>query len=115
MDSLEELRGELLRFAEDRDWRQYHSPKNLTMAICGEMGELAEQFQWLTEDDSRNLPDKKLRAVAEEIADIQLYLILLADSLGVDLVKEARRKIHINAEKYPVEKAKGKSDKYSDL
>lgn len=115
MDSLEELRAELKCFAEERDWRQYHSPKNLTMAICGEMGELSEQFQWLTEEDSRCLPDNKLRAVAEEIADIQLYLILLSDSLGLDLVQEAKRKIAINGEKYPADKARGRSDKYTDL
>ncbi|WP_372987717.1 nucleotide pyrophosphohydrolase [Marinobacter sp.] len=115
MDSLEDLRNKLKLFAEDRDWRQFHSPKNLAMALCGEIGELAEQFQWLSEDDSRNLNEKKLAAVKGEIADIQLYLILLADSLGVDIVEVSNQKIALNAEKYPVEKAKGRSDKYNEL
>jgi len=115
MDSLEDLRNELKQFAQDRDWRQFHSPKNLAMALCGEIGELAEQFQWLREDDSRNLSEKKLDAVKGEIADIQLYLILLADSLGIDIVQVSNEKIALNAEKYPVEKSKGRSDKYNEL
>ena len=115
MDSLEELRLKLKQFAEERAWRQLHSPKNLTMALCGEAGELSEQFQWLSEDDSKNLSDKRLAAVKDEIADIQLYLVLLADSLGVDIAEESARKIEANALKYPVAKAKGKSNKYNEL
>ena len=115
MDSLEDLRNKLKQFAEDRDWRQFHSPKNLAMALCGEIGELAEQFQWLSEDGSRSLNEKKLAAVKGEIADIQLYLILLADSLSIDIVEVSNQKIALNAQKYPVEKAKGRSDKYNEL
>ncbi len=115
MDSLEELRLKLKHFAEERDWRQFHSPKNLTMALCGEAGELSEQFQWLSEEDSKNLNEKRLAAVKDEIADIQLYLILLADSLGVDIAEESARKIEANALKYPVAKAKGRSNKYNEL
>ncbi|WP_417514718.1 nucleotide pyrophosphohydrolase [Marinobacter sp.] len=115
MDSLKELRLKLKQFAEERDWRQFHSPKNLTMALCGEAGELSEQFQWLSEDDSKNLSEKRLAAVKDEIADIQLYLVLLADSLGVDIAEESARKIEANALKYPVAKAKGRSNKYDEL
>ncbi len=115
MNSLEELRLKLRQFAEERDWRQFHSPKNLTMALCGEVGELSEQFQWLSEEDSKKLSDKRLAAVKDEIADVQLYLVLLADSLGVDIVDESARKIEANALKYPVSKAKGRSDKYNEL
>ncbi len=115
MDSLEALRAKLKQFAEEREWRQFHSPKNLTMALCGEAGELSEQFQWLSEEDSKNLSEKKLLAVADEIADIQLYLILLADSLGLDIAEVSNEKIKVNAEKYPVSKAKGRSDKYNEL
>ena len=115
MDSLEELRLKLKQFAEERDWCQFHSPKNLTMALCGEAGELSEQFQWLSEDDSKNLSEKRLAAVKDEIADIQLYLVLLADSLGVDIAEESARKIEANALKYPVAKAKGRSNKYNEL
>lgn len=115
MDSLEELRLKLKRFAEEREWGQFHSPKNLTMALCGEVGELSEQFQWISEEDSKNLDDKRLTAVKDEIADVQLYLILLADSLGVDIAEESARKIKVNALKYPVAKAKGRSNKYNEL
>lgn len=115
MDSLEALRVKLKQFAEEREWRQFHSPKNLTMALCGEAGELSEQFQWLSEEGSKNLSEKKLLAVADEIADIQLYLILLADSLGLDIAEVSNEKIRVNAEKYPVSKAKGRSDKYNEL
>ena len=85
------------------------------MALCGEAGELSEQFQWLSEDDSKNLSEKRLAAVKDEIADIQLYLVLLADSLGVDIAKESARKIEANAVKYPVAKAKGRSSTYNEL
>jgi len=115
MDSLQDLQAALRAFAEERDWRQYHSPKNLAMALCGEIGELAEHFQWLSEAESRSLSEEKCRAVAEEIADIQLYLIMLADALGLDLIEESRAKIAINAHKYPVAKSWGKSAKYTEL
>ena len=115
MDSLQNLHAAMRAFAEERDWRQYHSPKNLAMALCGEIGELAEHFQWLTEEESKHFSGKKLQAVAQEMADVQLYLILLADALGLDLIEEARNKMRINAERYPVAKSRGRSAKYTEL
>lgn len=112
---LSNLKKQLREFAEDRDWNQFHSPKNLSMALAGEAGELLEQFQWLTEEESKQLSAEKLQQVADEIADIQLYLIRLADKLDLDIIAECNRKIELNALKYPIEKSKGKSDKYNDL
>ncbi|WP_049632299.1 nucleotide pyrophosphohydrolase [Cellvibrio sp. pealriver] len=115
MNSLDNLKLALRKFAEERDWDQFHSPKNLSMALAGEAGELLEQFQWLSEDQSKNLSNQKRLAVADEIADIQLYLIRLADKLELDILAECTRKIAINAEKYPIDKSKGKSDKYTNI
>ena len=115
MHSLEELKLTLRSFAEERDWDQFHSPKNLSMALAGEAGELLEQFQWLTEDQSKSLSDQQLLAVADEIADIQLYLIRLADKLNVNILAECKRKIEANAIKYPIDKSKGTAKKYTEL
>lgn len=115
MHSLEELKLALRSFAEERDWDQFHSPKNLSMALAGEAGELLEHFQWLTEDQSKNLIDKQLSAVADEIADVQLYLVRLADKLGLDIMVECNRKIESNAIKYPIDKSKGTAKKYTEL
>lgn len=115
MHSLEELKLALRSFAEERDWDQFHSPKNLSMALAGEAGELLEQFQWLTEDQSKNLIDQQLLAVADEIADVQLYLVRLADKLGLDIMAECNRKIESNAIKYPIDKSKGTAKKYTEL
>lgn len=104
---LERLRG----FVAERDWEQYHSPKNLAMALTGEVGELVEYFQWLTEAQSRELPEAELQAVREEIADVQIYLMLLADRLGLDLMKAVDDKIRINAAKYPTDRARVTSRK----
>ncbi len=112
---LNELREALRKFAEERDWEQFHSPKNLASAVVVEAGELLEQFQWLTEEQSRNLAPNRLAQVADEIADIFIYLIRLADKLDVDLPKVAHDKIARNAEKYPVDKARGNARKYTDL
>lgn len=104
-------------FAEERDWAQFHSPKNLVMALTGEVGELTEIFQWMTEEDSRTATaDPKVAvAVREEIADVLLYLVSLASVLGVDLDAAAREKLARNAEKYPVDRSRGNSRKYSAL
>ncbi len=110
-----ELRERLRQFATDRDWDQFHSPKNLASALSVEAGELLECFQWLTEDQSRHLlKDQKVRVEAE-IADVLVYLIRLADKLDIDLIDATRRKIAANAEKYPIEKARGNAKKYTDL
>jgi NTP pyrophosphatase (non-canonical NTP hydrolase) len=106
-DSLEQLRGRIAAFAVARDWDQFHSPKNLSMALIAEAAELVEHFQWLTEDESRQLPPEKLAQVGEELADILIYLVRTADRLGIDLVDAARRKMQKNEARYSVEKAKG--------
>lgn len=110
-----ELRDKLRDFAADRDWDQFHSPKNLAAALSVEAAELLEHFQWLTDDKSRALADATKHAVAEEMADVLLYLIRLADKLDVDLVAAAQRKIVVNADKYPVELARGNATKHSKL
>lgn len=113
--SLESLRMQLRQFAAERDWDQFHSPKNLASALSVEAAELLEPFQWLTEEQSRSLPPEKLRAIHQEMADVLIYLVRLADKLDVDLLQAAREKIVENAAKYPVEKARGSMRKYTDL
>ena len=112
---LSQLRDALRQFAAERDWDQFHSPKNLAAALAVEAAELLERFQWLTEDQSRNLAPADLARVREEMADVLNYLVRLADKLGVDLLEAARDKISKNAQKYPVEKARGSMKKYSEL
>jgi NTP pyrophosphatase (non-canonical NTP hydrolase) len=114
MSELTKLRDDLREFAAERDWDQFHSPKNLATALAVEAAELLEPFQWLTEEQSRTLDEKRRAAVADEIADVQIYLIRLADKLDVDLLQAVRAKIVRNAEKYPVETFKGSARKYSD-
>jgi NTP pyrophosphatase (non-canonical NTP hydrolase) len=111
----ESLRDRLREFATARDWDQFHSPKNLAMALAGEAGELLENFQWLTEEQSRRPSPEVLAAAGEEIADVLLYLIRLSDKLGIDPIAAAKAKIAANAEKYPVDKARGNARKYTDL
>ena len=111
----EDLSRRLAEFAAARDWEQFHSPKNLAMALAAETGELLEHFQWLTEAQSAELSQEALEAVALELADVQVYLVRLADRLGIDLVAAAHRKIDLNAEKYPVDKARGHARKYDRL
>ena len=115
MSDLESLRQQLRDFAAARDWDQFHSPKNLSMALSGEAGELLENFQWLTEEQSRRPSPEILAAAEEEIADVLLYLVRLADKLGIDPVAAAERKMVANARKYPVEKARGTAKKYTEL
>jgi len=114
-DSLLVLRAALRRFAEARDWDQYHSPKNLAAALCVEAAELLEHFQWLSEDASKVLSSEQLAKVSEEMADVFLYLVRLSDKLGVSLFDAARRKIDLNDRKYPIDKARGSSRKYTEL
>lgn len=115
MTNLDRLRDSLRSFAAERDWGQFHSPKNLAMALSVEAAELLEVFQWTTEADSRKLDVKAKAAASEEIADVLLYLILLADGLGIDPLAAAERKMIANAKKYPVDKARGNSKKYTEL
>ncbi len=113
-DSLENLKTRLQEFAKERDWDQFHSPKNLSMALIAEAAELVEHFQWLTQEQSNNLPGDKLKQVEQELADILIYLVRIADKLGIDLVQAAAEKINLNALKYPPGTVKGKSEKYTE-
>jgi NTP pyrophosphatase (non-canonical NTP hydrolase) len=106
-DSLDQLNATLLAFARERDWEQFHSPKNLSMALAGEAGELLEHFQWLSEQQSANLDLNKKDAVAMELADILIYLVRLAERLEIDLLEAAHRKIAINQARYPAERVRG--------
>ena len=112
MNKLEKIKLRLRRFADERDWDQFHSPKNLAMALIVEAADLVEHFQWLTEKQSQKLPAEKRAEVEQEIADIQIYLIRLADKLGVDVEKAVNAKIKLNEKKYPAKKVRGKADKY---
>jgi NTP pyrophosphatase (non-canonical NTP hydrolase) len=114
-DSLLQLRDALRAFAAERDWDQFHSPRNLAAALSVEAAELLEPFQWLTDEQSRQLPPEKRVAVEQELADVLLYLVRLADKLEVDLARAAVEKIARNAAKYPADKARGSSRKYTDL
>ncbi len=109
---LDALQSDLRAFAAERDWEQFHSPKNLSMALSVEVAELVEHFQWLTEDESRALPADKAERVAEEIADIQIYLARLADKLGVDIGRAVAAKLETNRLKYPADEARGSAAKY---
>ncbi|NGN97524.1 nucleotide pyrophosphohydrolase [Grimontia sp. S25] len=109
------LQSEMAEFARERDWEQFHNPKNLVMALSGEVGELAELFQWLTPEQAENFPSEKRQALEHELADIQLYLIRIADRCGVDLEKACDEKIAHNRKKYPPEKCFGKAVKYNEL
>ncbi|WJW75587.1 nucleotide pyrophosphohydrolase [Thiohalobacter sp. IOR34] len=114
-DSLEQLRRRLARFAAERDWDPFHSPKNLSMALIAEAAELVEHFQWLTEKQSTELDEKKHEAVRLELADILIYLIRIADKLEVDLIQAAQDKIEINEGRYPAERVRGdarRADEY---
>ena len=115
MTDLESLRNQLRTFAADRDWDQFHSPKNLAAALTVEAAELLEHFQWLTEAESQQLPPEALNEVRTEVADVLLYLIRISDKLGIDLIAAAKAKMVLNAVKYPVEKARGNSKKYTEL
>jgi NTP pyrophosphatase (non-canonical NTP hydrolase) len=114
-DTLKDLAQQLRQFAKARDWQQFHSPKNLASALIVEAGELLEHFQWMTDEQSRDLPPEKRDAVAAEAADVLLYLIQLTSVLGIDPVAAAQVKLKLNELKYPVERARGSSKKYDEL
>lgn len=108
--------AELLReFADERDWEQFHSPKNLAMALTVEAAELLEEFQWLTEQQSRQPEQESLKRIKEEIGDVMIYLVLLSHHLSIDPMAAAFEKIEKNREKYPAEKARGSAKKYTEL
>ena len=111
---MEDLRADIRTFIEERDWEQFHSLKNLAMALSVEVAEVVEHFQWLTEEQSTNLPPEKLAAVRQEIGDVMIYLVELADKLGIDPVEAAKAKVKINGEKYPTTLVKGRAAKYTE-
>jgi len=112
--SLEALRARLAAFAAERDWDQFHSPKNLAMALIAECAELVEHFQWLGEEESTRLPPDKHAAVRLELADVLIYLVRIADKLDVDLLTAAQEKIAVNAERYPAERVRGDARRASE-
>ena len=114
-DSLLTLREALRAFAKARDWEPFHSPKNLAMALSAEAAEVIEHFLWVSEADSASLDPTAHEAVALELADVLMYLVRLADVLDVDLAAACERKLLINARRYPVERARGRADKYDRL
>jgi NTP pyrophosphatase (non-canonical NTP hydrolase) len=111
---ISELALRLRQFAEDRDWDQFHSPKNLAMALVGEAGELAAEFQWLTPEQSQSPDAGQLARIRSEAADVLNYLVRLADKLGIDLIAAAHEKIEVNAQRYPASKVRGSSKKYTE-
>ena len=111
---LETLIKKIRSFNAERDWDKYHSPKNLAMAFAVEVAEIAEHFQWLTDGQSRELSDEKKAQIKDEIGDAMILLLNLSDKLGIDPIAAAKEKLKKNAVKYPVEKAKGKADKYTE-
>lgn len=113
-EALGTLQQRLAAFAAARDWGQFHSPKNLAMALSVEAAELLEEFQWLTEEQSRRLDDERRERVRLELADVFIYLVRMADVLGVDLLQAADDKIALNEQKYPAERVRGDARKYTD-
>jgi len=113
-DALRALQQRLAAFAAARDWEQFHSPKNLAMALSVEAAELVEEFQWLTEAESKALDAERRERVRLEIADVFIYLLRLADRLDVDLLRAADDKIALNERKYPADRVRGDSRKYTE-
>ncbi|MFH1991741.1 MAG: nucleotide pyrophosphohydrolase [Pseudomonadota bacterium] len=106
---------DIIKFRDDRDWLQYHDPKNLVAAISIEAAELQEIFLWLTAQEARALPNEKVKKVKEELADIFICMTYLCHHFGIDLLEAVKSKIQQNIRKYPVEKAKGSNKKYTEL
>lgn len=113
-DSLQDIRERLAAFAQERDWDQFHTPKNLAMALSVEVAELVEHYQWLPTGADTELDDAKRSGIRHELADVLMYLVRLADKSGVDLHAAVLEKMVLNAEKYPVEQVRGDARKYSD-
>lgn len=115
MNELDEIIKQINQFRVDRDWKQFHNPKNLAISLSLEANEVLEHFQWKTPEESRNLSQEKKAQLQQEIADVAVYLLYLCDELGIDLIDAIKEKIQINNDKYPVAKSKGKSTKYNEL
>jgi NTP pyrophosphatase (non-canonical NTP hydrolase) len=112
---MNELIQKIRAFNREREWEQFHSPKNLAMALSVEVAEVVEHFQWLTEEQSRDLPHDKWIEMTQEIADVMILLTNLADELGIDPIAAAIQKIEINKRKYPAKLAKGRALKYTEF
>ena len=112
-DPVNDIKQRLRKFVAERDWQQFNSPKNLSMALIAEAGELVEHFQWLTEAQSKTLDKEQTKEVSHELADIFIYLLRLADELNIDLLKATNEKMLINNKKYPADKVKGSANKYT--
>lgn len=115
MNDLNQLKEELRKFNQERDWDQFHSPKNIAMALSVEASEIVEIFQWMNTEDSYELDEENYQNLEEEIGDVFLYLQLLASKFDIDPLDAGRKKLEVNKEKYPVDKAKGSAKKYTDL
>jgi NTP pyrophosphatase (non-canonical NTP hydrolase) len=113
MENLTDIRQALRHFAQERDWDQFHSPKNLAMALSVEASELLEHFQWLNEAQSSELDEETWSQVRDEIADVQVYLVRIADKLGIDILEAVEQKMEKNRQKYPADKVRGSSKKYT--
>ena len=113
-EALRALQQRVAAFAAERDWEPFHSPKNLAMALSVEAAELVEEFQWLTEEQSRALDAERRERVRLELADVFIYLLRIADKLGVDLVAAANDKIALNEKKYPADRVRGDARKYTE-
>ena len=112
-DSLIDIRERLAAFARERDWDQFHTPKNLAMALSVEVAELVEHYQWLPTGADAELDDAKRTGIRHELADVLMYLVRLADKSGVDLHAAVLEKMELNAEKYPADQVRGDARKYS--
>jgi NTP pyrophosphatase (non-canonical NTP hydrolase) len=115
MKNLEDLKAEVLKFALDREWGQFHNPKNLATSIAVEAAELQEVFMWLTPDESQNLSDEQKSRVADEVGDVMICLVNFAASVGIDPLASAFSKLNKNHAKYPLDKARGSAKKYTDF
>jgi NTP pyrophosphatase (non-canonical NTP hydrolase) len=114
MKDIKSIQDNVNRFAEERDWNKFHSPKNLSMALSIEAAELMEHFQWLTEEESYQLTPKTYKQVKDEIADVQVYLARIADKLNIDIFDAVTEKMVKNEKKYPIEKSYGSARKYTE-
>eukprot|EP00917_Polyrhabdina_sp_WS-2016_P026524 GHVP01056936.1.p1 GENE.GHVP01056936.1~~GHVP01056936.1.p1 ORF type:complete len:483 (-),score=78.45 GHVP01056936.1:1098-2429(-) len=115
LDRLESLEHDLQMFVREREWEKYHTPKNLILALMGEVGEIAELFQWLDDQEVKRLLEKRIEYVKDELADIFFYLLRLSHACGVDIIEASKEKLVKNQRKYPVERVKGRAVKYTEL
>jgi NTP pyrophosphatase (non-canonical NTP hydrolase) len=114
MDRLDQILQQIRTFRDERDWMQFHNPKNLACSVSIEAAELLEHFQWTTPEESLDVATRKKTEIAHEIADVAVYLIELADNLGIDLAEAVTVKMKLNAEKYPVDKVRSSAKKYNE-